>query len=128
MGFSDASKLLKLDGVKWDRGYDNLPLGEWRIYHFDGFYLALHLSVRPQGVRLGEGFGVTNEPELRSNGVWWVDAWEPRLQVDTLKDPKRRMSNHWAGVETSFQIRGRVAEKLWGTNGDSTTRTSEVLK
>lgn len=117
MGFSDASKLLKLDGVKWDRGYDNLPLGEWRIYHFDGFYLALHLSVRPQGVRLGEGFSVTNDTELRSNGVWWVDAWEPRLEIDRLTDPKQRMSNHWARVEKGFQMRGRVAAELWGTNG-----------
>jgi hypothetical protein len=117
MAFSDASRRLSLEGVNWDRGYDNYPLGEWRIYHFQGFYLGLHLSVRPQGVRLGEGFSVTNDPELRSNGVWWVDSWKPFLRIDNLSDPKQRMSNHWAEVQRGFEARNKAATKLWGTNG-----------
>ena len=116
MTFADASRLLSLEGVNWERGYDNYPLGEWRIYHFRGFYLGLHLSVRPQGVLLGQGYSITNEPELRGNGVWWVDSWKPFLQIDKLTDPKQRMSNHWAKVEEGFRVRSRVAEELWKTN------------
>ncbi len=116
MRLTDASRLLSLEGVRWDRGYDNYPLGEWRIYHFQGFYLGLHLSVRPQGVRLGEEFSITNEPELRSNGVWWIDSWRPFLEVDKLTDPKQRMTNHWAKVQEGFRVRSKVAEELWKTN------------
>src|SRR5215213_356430 len=47
---TNAVRLLSLEGVPFDEGYDNYPLGEWRFYHFRGFYLALHLHLLPPGV------------------------------------------------------------------------------
>jgi hypothetical protein len=70
---TDVSRLLVLDSVPWDEGYSNYPLGQYRIYHFKGFWLGLHLAVLPPGIspRNRQGFSFV-EADLRRNGVWWV--------------------------------------------------------
>jgi len=107
MQLSDAAKLLSLDGVRWDEGYSNVPLGQERIYHFRGFCLRLELEVRPQGIAPGstQSFSYT-EPQLRSNGVWWVSQFWPHLEIDRLNDPETRMSNYWDNAHSGFRWRG----------------------
>src|SRR5688500_8957516 len=84
---TEVSKLLLLGDVRWDEGYTNVPLGQERIYHFPGFCLHLHLEVRPQGIPgSAETFSYV-EPELRSNGVWWVSHRWPQLAIDRLNSP-----------------------------------------
>jgi len=117
MSLTNASRLLSLDGVPWDRGYDNYPLGEWRHYHLQGFYLALHLEVLPLGIVPGSTQGFSyQDAYLRQTGVLWVGQWKPSLSIDKLTDPKKRMSNHWAQVERGFEMRRQAALKFAETN------------
>ena len=117
MSLSNASRLLSLEGVPWDRGYDNYPLGEWRLYHLPGFYLALHLEVLPPGItpRSTQSFSY-QDAHLRQTGVWWVGQWKPSLSVDKLTDPKKRMSNHWAEVERGLKRKGEFFTEFFRTN------------
>lgn len=107
VSLSDASKLLSLDGAKWDEGYTSVPLGQLRIYHFRGFYLLLNLQVLPRGITPDspQPFSLDGESQLRSNGVWWVANFYPDLQIDGLTDPKKRMSNYWDKVHAGFRER-----------------------
>ena len=97
MAFADASKLLSLQAVAWDEGYCNMPLGQSRIYHFDGFSFHVTLEVRPPGFAPGS--------TQAFSGMRVADFW-PRLEVDRLKDPRTRMSNYWDNVNASFRMRG----------------------
>jgi len=108
MQLSEASKLLSLEGVRWDEGYTTVPLGQERIYHFPGFCLRLEIEVRPLGITPGstQSFSYIGEGELRSNGVWWVSTFWPHLEVDRLSDPRTRMSNYWDNVNASFRSHG----------------------
>lgn len=117
MSLTNASRLLSLEGVPWDRGYDNYPLGEWRLYHFRGFYLALHLHVLPPGIEPGstQQFSYMEAP-LRQTGVWWVGQWKPRLAIDKLTDPKARMSKHWADVERGLKRKSEFFAEYFKTN------------
>jgi hypothetical protein len=116
ISLADASKLLSLDGVRWDEGYTSMSLGQSRIYHFRGFYLLLSLELFPKGSspeHRPRSFSI--DSEFRANGVWWVANFYPALHVDGLDDPKLRMSNYWAGVHASF----RRTEKMWRRRSDT---------
>ena len=106
VSFADASRLLALEGVRWDEGYSNAPLEQQRIYHFHGFSLRLDLEVRPPGITPGikKAFRY-DEQQLRSNGVWWVARSWPQLEIDRLDDPPTRMSNYWDNTQASFRHR-----------------------
>jgi len=106
LSLTEVSRLLSLGDVRWDEGYTNVPLGQERIYHFPGFCLHLHLEVLPQGITPGAETFSYVEPELRSNGVWWVSHRWPMLGIDRLNDPRTRMSNYWDNVHAGFRRRG----------------------
>jgi len=117
MPFTNAARLLSLEGVAWDRGYDNYPLGEWRLYHFRGFYLGIHLEVRPPGITPASTQQFSfQDAYLRQTGVWWVGQWRPYLKIDNLTDPKQRMSNHWAEVEQGLKRKGEFLTEFFKTN------------
>ena len=104
---AEASRLLALEGARWNEGYSNVPLGQERIYHFDGFCLRLDLEVLPPGIMPGskKPFHYV-EQQLRTNGVWWVAKSWPRLEIDRLEDAATRMSNYWDNAQASFRRRG----------------------
>jgi len=100
---AEASKRLGLDGVRWDEIYSNEPDSQGRLYHFDGFYLTLHLIVRPVGVKPGEGYSSRGRDELLKTGSFWVGSFWPHLVIDRLTDPKLRMTNYWDNLNNSFK-------------------------
>jgi hypothetical protein len=119
VSLAEASKLLSLDGARWDEGYTSVPLGQLRVYHFRGFYLLLSLQVLPRGMTPDDpqSFSWSSDSELRSNGVWWVASFYPALHVDRLDDPQTRMSNYWDGVHAGFRKRTEEMKILRsGTN------------
>jgi hypothetical protein len=114
VSLTDASRLLGLDGARWDEGYTSVPLGQERIYHFRGFYLLLSLQILPRGMTPDQprSFGWSSDSELRSNGVWWVADFYPALHVDGLDDPQMRMSNYWDKVHAGFRQRTDELKKV----------------
>jgi hypothetical protein len=114
VSLADASKLLSLDHARWDEGYSSVPLGQLRIYHFRGFYLLLDLEVLPRGMTPDQpqSFSSSSDSDLRSNGVWWVANFYPSLHIDSVKDPRKRMSNYWDGVQAGFRLRTDEARRF----------------
>ena len=89
---SEASRLLSLDRVRWDRVYCNYPGHDIRFYHFTGFYLAMEIEVLPPGTTPKNA---SADDDLRHTGVWWITRQNPSLYIDRLTKSHKRMSNYW---------------------------------
>ena len=106
MPFDDASRLLSLEGVGWDKAYTNAPNSEFRIYHFRGFYLGVHITKR-----MPDNPPSWTYEDLRQRGRWYVYHFYPFVHVDGLSDPERRMRDYWAGLAESFRRRNEEARR-----------------
>jgi hypothetical protein len=95
---ADASRLLALEGVPFDKGYTSAPDSELRVYHFNGFCLQVEITKR-----LPDSPAMWTSDEMNKRGKWYVDHFFPSLHVDRLTDSKQRMSNIWAETHESFR-------------------------
>ena len=109
---ADVTKLLGLEDVPWDEEDPGAPLGEVRIYHFDGFYLRVRLEILPAGLTPGnwKEFRATEE-QLRRDGVRWLAHQSPFVRIDNLTDPKARMTKYGDGVSEGWAARGRARQR-----------------
>lgn len=102
-----VERLLRLDGVPWDLGYTNYPLGECRVYHFQGFYLELLCKVLPPGASPTQRreFGYTDEKEFMRNGVRWLALQNPFVRIDHETRRDVRMATYWKEMNAALAER-----------------------
>lgn len=94
--FSEFCEKLELENVEWNFAYTNFPGGEARIYHFDHFYLYVHLLVLPPSAVFEhpETYSFSSKQDLK-NGVRYVAEFSPSIQKDDFSRADLRMSAYW---------------------------------
>lgn len=111
----NAGQELGLEDVPWDDGnVQNLP-GSYRIYHFQGFALYVHLDYMREGLTqdmlLGRG---STEERLQARNLLWIHPLiPPFVLIDGLNSREERMKRYWTRVDEEIEeINKKMREEM----------------
>lgn len=103
---------LDLTNVEWNYGYTNMPNGEVRIYHFDGFYLFLHLEILPKDIDFNKRKQYSSTfADLKKNGVRYLSSFNSFVRIDGIEQSDKRLTEYWASVYKGFENREKNSKK-----------------
>ena len=110
-------KDLKLSNTEWNYGYTNIPNGELRIYHFDGFCLHVHLTILPKDIEYKNWKSYSStQKELKDNGIRYLSDFTSYTQIDYIKRADTRMNEYWIAVYKGFQEKAKSINEAKNKN------------